>query len=171
MYLTSDVSSYLYEGVTALLAAFAIASAITIVKQKVVLYSAVALAFLGFSTAALIALLSPSAYGIYSVFHVLLYVGATVTFIALTIVLFRGIDVKPSPSAGVALGVVIAVLVAVVTAILIYPSVQASSTVPPALSLTELANQLLEAYWFPIVVLIVGLITTVIEALALARRR
>jgi hypothetical protein len=98
-------------------------------------------------------------------------VGATVTFIALTIVLFRGIDVKPSTSAGVALGVVIAVLVAVVTAILIYPSVQASSTVPPALSLTELANQLLDAYWFPIIVLIVGLITTVIEALALARRR
>jgi NADH-quinone oxidoreductase subunit J len=171
MSLTSEVGHYLYLGVTVLLSAFAVASAITIVKQRVVLYSAVALAFLGFAVAGLAALLSPGAYGIYSVFHVLLYVGATVTFIALTIVLFRGIDVKPSPTAGTILGIAVAFLVAVVTVVAVYPVTQGTFSQPQALDLVELANQLLGTYWFPIVVLIVGLVTTVIEALALARRR
>ena len=171
MYQTSELDQGIYLFLVFLFSAFSIASALYIVRQKVVFYSAVALAFLGFSVAALIALLSPQAYGIYSVFHLLLYVGATVTFLAITLVLFRGIEAKPQATPGVVSGIVIAVLVGLATVFLLSPYLSGSFTPPKPLDLTALANELLEQYWFPIVVLIVGLLTTVIEAIALARRR
>ncbi len=171
MSLTSELDEGIYLFLVFLFSAFSIASALYIVRQKVVFYSAVALAFLGMSTAALIALLSPGAYGIYSVLHLLLYVGATVSFLAITLVLFRGIEAKPQATPGVVTGVIVAILIGMVTAFLISPYLSAVPVQPGSISLTALANDLLEQYWFPIVVLIVGLLTTVIEAIALARRR
>ena len=171
MSLTSELDQGIYLFVVLLFSVFSIASALYIVRQKVVFYSAVALAFLGISVAALIALLSPQAYGIYSVFHLLLYVGATVTFLAITLVLFRGIEVRPQPTTGVVAGFIAAVLVGMATVIIAGSYVPTTFSPPRGLDLTALADELLGQYWFPIVVLIVGLLTTVIEAVALARRR
>ena len=171
MSLTSELDQGIYLFVVLLFSVFSIASALYIVRQKVIFYSAVALAFLGISVAVLVALLSPQAYGIYSVFHLILYVGATVTFLAITLVLFRGIEVKPQPTTGVVVGFIAAVLVGMATVFITGSYVPSNFSPPKALDLTALADELLGQYWFPIVILIVGLLTTVIEAIALARRR
>ncbi len=164
MSLTSDIQ----VGLFAFFSVVAIASAIFIVRSKNVFYSAIALAFLGISMAVLIADMSPEAYSIYSAFHLLLYVGATVVFLSISLVMFRGIDVKEVnvPWAG-ALSAIAAVVVFVV--ILVTLSNLPSIPLKPV-DLQQLATYVLQGYWFPAIILIIGLLTTVIEAISLARR-
>ncbi|EZQ06982.1 MULTISPECIES: NADH-quinone oxidoreductase subunit J [Acidianus] len=145
-----------------------VAASIFIVSSKNVFYSAISLAILGISIAADIALLDPSSYSIYSVFHVLLYVGATVVFLSVSLVMFRGLDVREvriSWAPVVSLIVVAFVFVAVLASLSNVPPVE-----PKPVNLVVLAQDVLNTYWFPAFILIVGLLTTLVEAIALARR-
>ncbi|BBD71821.1 NADH dehydrogenase subunit J [Sulfodiicoccus acidiphilus] len=147
----------------------AIISSLLIVNSRNVFYSAVSLGILGISVAVIIALLNPEAYALYSAIHLLLYVGATVVFIAISLVLFRGVQVNESnipwasPLATV-LGIVL-------LSVILVPFLSASSPLPPqALNLTVLAQDLLVKYWFPTIIIVIALATTLVEAITLARR-
>ncbi len=145
-----------------------IAFSIFIVKSKNVFYSAISLAFLGISIAILIADISPVAYSLYSAFHLLLYVGATVVFMSISLVMFRGIRVKE-------INISWAPIIAILTSVVIFSVVLISisslpSRSPSPISLEQLGLDILQKYWFPAVILIIGLLTTMIEAISLARR-
>lgn len=165
MFLTSSELEY---ALFIIFGAMAVASAAIIVTQKDIYYSAVALAPLGFSIAGIIAILAPQAYGIYSAFHILLYVGAAVVFLGVSLVMFRGIFIKekrvPWAIAIASLSFVIIVLS------LVIPLSQITYSTVGTVSIEKLGNLILVDYWFPIFILIVGLVTTLVEALALARR-
>ncbi|ACP35909.1 NADH-ubiquinone/plastoquinone oxidoreductase chain 6 [Sulfolobus islandicus Y.G.57.14] len=166
MYLqTSEIIQYT---LFAFFGTMAIAFSIYIVRAKNVFYGAVSLAFLGLSIAALIALEAPSTYGIYSVFHILLYVGATVTFLAISLVMFKDLEVRiRRGSLGILAGGAVTLLFLIT--IFISNFKVSPSTLQP-INFQILANDLLENYWFPLIILIVALLTTLIEAIALARR-
>lgn len=145
-----------------------ISAAIFIVTSKNVFYAAVTLAFLGISIAVLITLLAPNSYSIYSAFHLLLYVGATVVFLSVSLVMFRGLSVKQ-------VNVPWAPVLAVISAIVIFAVVVLSLTTIQvsqiqALDLQQLGVTILSKYWFPAIILVIGLLTTLIEAITLARR-
>ncbi len=165
MYLTSDLLQIVIFGIFSIVS---LISAIFILNSKNIFYSAVALAFLGISIAVLIADLAPASYSIYSAFHILLYVGATVVFLSVSMVIFKDLyarQEKVTP-AGIAVAVVAVVLfLAVVLGISSSPSTQLAPV-----SLQELADDLLNGFWFPAVVLVIALLTTLIEAITLARR-
>ena len=164
MYQTNDYQI----GLFVLFSVFSIASALFITRQKNVFYASVGLAFLGISVAVLIALLSPSTYAFYSAFHLLLYVGSAVVFLAISLVMFRGLEVKEVqiPWAGVA-ALVVGALVFI--SLFITFSTLSSSSPQVTFSLVQFANTFLQKYWFPAVILVVALLTTLIEALSLAR--
>lgn len=150
-------------------AALSIASALYITRQKNVFYSAVALAFLGISVAAMIALINTSSYAFYAAFHILLYVGATVVFLAISLVMFRGINVRE-------VQIPWAPVIAFIVGMLIFIDLilSFSSITPPSVTssfnLQTLANEILQNYWFPTIIIIIALLTTMIEAITLARR-
>lgn len=144
-----------------------ISSAIFIVSSKNLFYAAISLAFLGVSIAVLIALISFQ-YSLYSVFHLLLYVGATVVFLSISLVMFKGLEVRQINTAW-------APIVAGVSAVLIFIAVVLSLSGVQLgqvgeINLQTLSSIILEKYWFPAVVLVIGLLTTLIEAITLARR-
>jgi len=147
--------------------AFSVASALYIVTSKNIFYSAVNLAFLGISIAVIIALLSPS-FAIYSVIHLLLYVGATVVFLVLSLVMFRGILIRESRVRWAPIVSVILTILIFITVLSNLPSSSAISSL--SVNLTTLSTELLYKYWFPIIVIIIALITTIIEAISIARR-
>jgi NADH-quinone oxidoreductase subunit J len=144
-----------------------ISSAIFIVSSKNLFYAAISLAFLGVSIAVLIALISFQ-YSLYSVFHLLLYVGATVVFLSISLVMFKGLEVRQ-------INIAWAPIVAGVSTVLIFIAVVLSLSGVQLgqvgeINLQTLSSIILEKYWFPAVVLVVGLLTTLIEAITLARR-
>ncbi|MDT7900379.1 MAG: NADH-quinone oxidoreductase subunit J [Acidianus sp.] len=144
-----------------------ISSSIFIVSSKNLFYAAISLAFLGVSIAVLIALISFQ-YSLYSVFHLLLYVGATVVFLSISLVMFKGLEVRQ-------INIAWAPIVAGVSAVLIFIAVVLSLSGVQLgqvreINLQTLSSIILEKYWFPAVVLVVGLLTTLIEAITLARR-
>jgi len=164
MSLTNDfvIGFFTFFGVISII------SAIFITRQKNVFYAAIGLVFVGISVAAMIALLNTS-YSFYSAFHILLYVGSTVVFLAVSLVMFRGLDVKE-------IKVPWAPLVALVVGVLIFLDLVVSfsnvapSAVVSSFSLQTLANDILQNYWFPAIIIIIALLTTMIEAITLARR-
>ncbi|AAK40662.1 NADH-quinone oxidoreductase subunit J [Saccharolobus solfataricus] len=162
---TSEIIQYILFGFFGVMT---IAFSIYIVRAKNVFYGAVSLAFLGLSIAALIALEAPSTYGIYSVFHILLYVGATVTFLAISLVMFKDLEVKFGRGA---LGILAGGAVTLLFLIIVFISIpQVSSAEVQPINFQVLANDLIENYWFPLIILVIALLTTLIEAISLARR-
>ncbi len=82
-------SSSLYILYLVMGAAFTLGAAIIALAAKEDVYAALGLGLVGVGVAALIALLG---YGIISVFHILVYVGATVTFVVFSVLLIgRGV--------------------------------------------------------------------------------
>ncbi|BCS91590.1 hypothetical protein L3N51_01006 [Metallosphaera sp. J1] len=165
MYLTP---SDLQIGIFFLFSIFALATALFIVNSKNVFYSAVSLAFLGISVAVLIADLDPEAYSLYSAFHLLLYVGATVVFLSISLVMFRGLEVKEVRTPW-------APAMALLSAVAFFAVlVLSTSSITPVqvqpLNLAVIGEKIVSQYWFPAVVLVIALLTTMIEALSLARR-
>ncbi|BFH72618.1 NADH-quinone oxidoreductase subunit J [Sulfurisphaera javensis] len=164
MSLTSDfeISFFIFFGV------ISITSALFITRQKNVFYAAIGLVFLGISVAAMIALINVS-YAFYSAFHILLYVGSTVVFLAISLVMFRGLNVKEvkipwAPVVALVVGVFI-----FVDLLITFSGITPVSSLQ-AFSLQTLANDILQNYWFPAIILIIALLTTMIEAISLARR-
>ncbi|ARM76332.1 NADH-quinone oxidoreductase subunit J [Acidianus manzaensis] len=145
-----------------------ISSAIFIVSSKNVFYSAITLAFLGISIAVLITLIAPASYGIYSAFHLLLYVGATVVFLSVSLVMFKGLSVRQINIPWASFVAIIATGAIFTVVVLSLTTIQVS--VPKPLDLQQLAETILSEYWFPAIVLVIGLLTTLIEAITLSRR-
>jgi NADH-quinone oxidoreductase subunit J len=164
MSLTNEIQ----YGLFILFSVISIASAIFIVRQKNVFYSSIALAFLGISVAVLIALINPSAYAFYSAFHFLLYVGSAVVFLSISLLVFKTLTVKEInvPWAGVT-AVVTGAILFLILIVTFYntPTVSTGLT----FNLQSFANIFLEKYWFPALIIIIALLTTMIEALSLAR--
>lgn len=157
-----EISFFAFFGI------ISIVSALFITKQRNVFYAAIGLVFLGISVAAMIALINVS-YAFYSAFHILLYVGSTVVFLAISLVMFRGLNVKETKISWapfVALTVGVFVFIDFLTAFSSITPVLPSQT----FSLQTLANEILQDYWFPALILIIALLTTMIEAISLARR-
>ena len=164
MSLTSDIQ----YGLFVFFSAISIASAIFIVRQKNIFYSSIGLAFLGISVAVLIALINPSAYAFYSAFHFLLYVGSAVVFLSISLLIFKTLTVKEInvPWAGVTAVVTGAMLFLII--VVTFNNITPVST-NVTFSLQTFANTFLEKYWFPTLIIIIALLTTMIEALSLAR--
>lgn len=161
-------SDELSLGLFLIFSVLSIASAIFIVTSRNVFYAAVTLAFLGISVAALIAIMAPDSYSLYSAFHLLLYVGAAVVFLAISLVMFRALEVKQ-------VNIRWAPIMAILSSIAIFAVVVLSLTsinvaIPQPLDLSHLGEIILTNYWFPAIILVIGLLTTLIEAIALARR-
>ncbi|AWR99811.1 NADH-quinone oxidoreductase subunit J [Metallosphaera hakonensis] len=157
-------------GIFFVFSVLSLAVALFIVNSKNVFYSAVALAFLGMSVAVLIADLDPAVYSLYSAFHLILYVGATVVFLSISLVMFRGLEVKEvrTPWAP-AMALLSAVALFAVIVLSTGPIATSSVSIQP-LNLAIIGERLISQYWFPAVILVIALLTTMIEALSLARR-
>ncbi len=146
------------------LTGIAIGSAIIAVQARYAVYSAVALGMTGAGVAGLMALLG---FGYVAAFHLLVYVGATVTFMAFSVIMLRE---QPGMLKNL-------VPLAVLSAIMIFAAITVSlssmgierqaSTVE--LELMDAAKALVDKYWFPLLLAIVSLATIMIEGISVAR--
>ena len=82
--------------------------------------------------------------------------------------MFKDLEIKlPKKYTAIVAGGIITILFLAV----IYISLaQVSIVSVRPINFQILANNLLEVYWFPIIILIIALLTTLIEAISLARR-
>jgi NADH:ubiquinone oxidoreductase subunit 6 (chain J) len=127
-------------------------------------YAAISLGILGLSIASLIAVFFSPLYG---VLHVIIYVGATVTFIVVVGVMLRGAEVPRASNWKALLASVLSFLF--LTGLLI----TIASKVPPqqsSLDLVNITSTILRDYYFPVIILIIALAATLIEAITIARR-
>ena len=147
----------------------ALASAILVVRLKDLVYASVSLAVLGLSTAVIAALLG---YGIVAAFLVIVYVGAAVMFIIVSMSMLGG-EVHESwdhDRGSIAAGFAAAALAIAFLGGGLYSLYRP----PGGASLSEIAGFILdEANGIAPAVFIVlaGLAATILEAIAVARRR
>lgn len=163
-----NLSSDLEIGLFFMFSIVAVISSLTIVSSKSLINAAFSLIFLGISTAVMIVDLDPAAFAVYSAVHLLLYVGATVTFLVISLVLFKSLDLS---GAEVRWAVPLSFMVGSFILLSLMAGLsQATPQSPSPLSLLALSQTLVEEFWFPAVILIIALAATLIEAIALARR-
>ncbi|BCU67444.1 NADH dehydrogenase subunit J [Sulfolobales archaeon HS-7] len=154
-------------GIFIIFSVVAMITSLTITNTKYLIYAAYSLIILGISTAILIADLDPAAFALYSAIHLLLYVGATVSFLVISFVLFKNLEIKGEIAKW---SIPISVLIGAFllgTMLITSPPLL---TTPSALNLTRLADIIVGEYWFPTLILITALAATLIEAITLARR-
>jgi len=145
----------------------AIVFSLLVVEHKSLVYSALSLAFLGISNAALFALLG---FDYIALFQISVYVGAAVMFILFSATLFREIPPTEVPMRAAAIGIAILVIAAIAAIFLPYNEVVLSPVSIPWDKEGGLARTLVQSYWFPFLVVALALITTLIEGITLARR-
>ncbi len=129
-------------------------------------YAVLLLAFIGIAVACHMALLG---FAYLAAFHAVMYVGAAVAFLLLTMAMVGeepGPSVRHKPEAAVA---------AAITALVVGgPVVLAVAGTPlrplPAEAWAEAAARLVTDYWFGLVAVLVALVSILIEAVAVARR-
>ena len=146
------------------LAFVAVVFSILSVVTRDYVYSAFSLGVVGVSFAGLFATLG---YGYIATFHLLVYVGAAVTFIAFSVVMMRELpeDYRGLKFVAVAVGELFAILISASLLSGVTPS-----WVEPIPSLSELADTIVSTYWFPLLILALSLATVIIEGLVIARR-
>jgi len=143
----------------------AILSAVMIVKTKSLIYSALFLGLLGISMAIFFALMG---YQIVSLFQIIVYVGATVTFIIFSIVMLRETYVMEVSSK--ILSISTATLILLVFAAIIFYTTGTYSLIPIDVSYDKVTELLMENYTLPLIIVIFALITTLIEGIIIARK-
>jgi len=147
-----------------ILAAAAVISAILVVEHKSLTYSAVFLAILGMANATLFVLLG---FTFIAIFFISVYIGAAVTFILFSVTMFEEAPKVETPVRIVAL--VSVILVAALLAIGF--SLNIGSEIPfTSPSYMELANLLTQKYGLALIIASLTLITTLIEAITIARK-
>lgn len=139
-----------------------IIAAALIVQHKSLIYSAFFLSVLGIGNAVLFVLLG---FPIIALFHLSVYVGAAVTFILFSVVMLKEAPVVEPPTK--ALAVIAAGLLALV-AIRLFSIFSAEPSF--LLNYRDLTALLVTKYWFALIVAALALVTTLIEAITLARR-
>ena len=146
------------------LAAVAVLSSLLVVEHKSLVYSAFFLGVLGMANAALFAMLG---FTFIALFHVVVYIGAAVIFILFSITMF-----EETPSVGRPTKIIAAVLALLTFLLLAFIFVQffGGPLQPVYLDFRELASLLVQKYWFALIVAALTLVTTLIEAITLARR-
>ncbi|MEM3371792.1 MAG: NADH-quinone oxidoreductase subunit J [Candidatus Korarchaeum sp.] len=143
-------------------AMLALISSLLVVFHRSIVYSAFFLSMVGIANALLFSLLG---FPIIALFHLIVYVGAAVTFILFSLVMMREVPtVEP--------GLKVAALSSLVLAILVLSRIFLSVSAQPSfyLEYRELTSILVERYWFALIVASFALVTTLIEAITLARR-
>ena len=139
-------------------------SSYMVIKHKSLIYAAFFLSVLGMSNAMFFALLG---YPFIALFHVAVYVGAAVTFIMFSITMFS--EVGPVEIRAGYLALISSALLALALAVIFYTSWNTPLKIVPV-SYVEMAGYFLRSYWFPILIATLALVTTLIEAITLARR-
>lgn len=146
-----------------LLAALAVISAIMVVKHKSLVYSAFFLGILGIANAMLFTLVG---FNFIALFFLSVYIGAAVTFILFSVSMFEEAPTveRPVRIITIASVVVAGIVIGGVFALNFTGGVQTSY-----ISYRELASLLAEKYWFALLVAALTLVTTLIEAITIAR--
>lgn len=149
----------------AVMGAAAIASSYLVIKSRDLVYASISLAVLGSLTAAVLALLG---LGVVAAYLVLVYVGAAVMFIIITISMLG--PTQPEQQ-DVMKGLISAASVAtfillVVVAMRLYDLY----AVPSPISVQLAASEALRRYLPVLALIFIGQAATVVEAIAIARR-
>ena len=141
-----------------------VVGALGVVAARRTIYAAFWLAVVGVATAAFMALLG---FTYIAVFHLLIYVGASVSFLAFTVLMVEP-EQEPPPahSLGRALLAAAIGLVLATPLALIVPPVVTRITV----SLSEFVDMLATRFDYPVIVTLIALAAVLIEAVAVARR-
>jgi len=156
------LSDFLFWGAFATLSITAVLFALIAVKTKDSVYAAISLGFVGSSVAGIIALIG---FGYLAVFHLIIYVGAAVTFMTFSVLMLKE---KPGTIRGIwPLALLNSILLGVVI-FLVVSRVPAghSEALPGTL---EIAEALLAKYWFPMLLITLSLATVIIEGIVVAR--
>jgi len=145
--------------------AVGVVSAALVISHRSLIYSAFFLSIVGMCNAILFTLLG---YTIIALFHLAVYVGAAVTFIMFSITMFK--EVPPVELPVRYLGLLASILLAVTVGYIFCRSPIAMKSPIASISYRDLAIAFLDPYRFPIIIATIALITTLIEAITLARR-
>lgn len=147
-----------------ILAAAAVISAILVVEHKSLTYSAVFLAILGMTNATLFVLLG---FTFIALFFISVYIGAAVTFILFSVTMFEEAPKVETPIRIVALisVILVAALLALGFGLNLGGGIPISSP-----SYMDLASLLTQKYGFALIIASLTLITTLIEAITIARK-
>ncbi len=149
----------------AITGAFMLFISILIVRSKDLVYASSSLAILGILNAIMIAFLG---YYLVAAFLVVVYVGAAVMFIIITVSMLGGKTKEPvDESKGYfTAGAVGASLFLLVTAMAAY----LGYVRPSNISVTDVSASILESHSLVIGIILLALAATLIEAIAIARR-
>ena len=152
------------EDVIAILA-FGIAAfaAVLTTRHRSLLYAAVSLALLGLANAILFAVLGQV---LVALFHVIIYVGATVIFIIIAVAMFREAPELPRPLIAASAGVV-AVLGIILAALLVAAGALPLTGAAPA---ADVVKVLLGEYWISLLAICLALVATLVGSVIVARR-
>jgi NADH-quinone oxidoreductase subunit J len=145
------------------LASIAVLSAFLIVEYRSLVYAAFFLGVLGITNAVLFALLG---FPFIALFQMAVYIGAAVTFILFSITLFEEV---PKVERRTRLVTVVFVLSAFALLTGIFGTYFGGALHSSYVSYRELTTLLVEKYWFALLVAALTLVTTLIEAITLAR--
>lgn len=151
-------------GSFSLLAASLVVFAILVVKAKSLVYAALSLGFLGMANAGIFVLLG---YLFIALFHLAVYIGAAVIFILFSATLFKEVPDVELPTKVLAI-IVIPLIVLVL--IFVYLPFNNIEFVMRYFTYKGLSTLFVEKYWFPLIVTALALVTTLIEAVTLARK-
>ncbi len=139
-----------------------VVAAALVVWHRSLVYSAFSLSILGVGNAILFAMLG---FPIIALFHLAVYVGAAVTFILFSVVMLKEAPVVELPTK------TLAVIAAVVLALLLVKVFSVFTAEPSFfLNYRDLTTLLVTKYWFALIIAAIALVTTLIEAITLARR-
>ena len=154
-----------YPYMAAILTGAMLVTAYYVVRHKDLVYSSIALALLGSMTAAFVALLG---FGLVAAFIVVVYVGAAVMFIIMSISMLGGggPEARSEAPGILAASGILAGLAVVLAATGLFKAYAR----PGAYTVTEVAQVLLSKYSPVLWVLVVALAATLLEAIAVARR-
>ncbi len=146
------------------LSALILVFAMLVVEHKSIVYAAFFLGMLGLANAVFFSMLG---FAFIALFHVAVYVGAAVIFIIFAVTMFKEAPSVEPPVRSLAL---IMILLIAVTFSLVF-SVYRETPVPVIDASYRLLSRLfVDRYWFPFLVAALALVTTLIEAITLARR-
>lgn len=152
---------------SSLLVASMIVASYYVIKAKDLVYASGALAILGSLNAAFIALLG---YGLIAAFLVIVYVGAAVMFIIVSVSMLGGAPIETwEPERGIISAAAVAGALGI---IVVSSGIYAAYTSPTSpVDLGRIASLIVDRYLVVISVIFVALAATLIEAIAIARRR
>lgn len=145
-------------------AALALISAALVVGHRSLVYAAFFLDILGTANAILFALLG---FPLVAVFQLTVYVGSAVTFILFSVVMLKEIPGLIVPIQEFA---IVTIVLAVLALAGIFYSATAIQPVVETVELSELTSLVVHKYWFALLLSILSMATTLIEAITLARR-